>query len=117
MRWIPQLSTVRDTDPAMLATADGVNVRIQLLNQTGYPPWPTESHELIQRYSDAPPAILTVPTQAAFAAWKISAWMGRGASRDLFDLWSLAEIGAIDGEASDLFSHYGPMSRPPDERV
>lgn len=117
IRWMPQLSTVRDTDSAVLATADGINVRIQLLNQTGYPPWPTEPHELIQRYSDAPPATLTVPTQAAFAAWKTSAWMDRAASRDLFDLWSLAETGAIDGEAADLFGRYGPMTNPPDERI
>lgn len=117
MRWMPRLSEVRDTDPAVLGTADGVNVRIQLLNRTGYPPWPTESHQLIQRYSDAPPATLSVPTRASFAAWKTSAWMDRAASRDLFDLWSLAGIGAIDSEASDLFSRYGPMNKPPDERV
>lgn len=117
LRWMPQLSTVRDTDPAVLATADGTNVRIQLLNQTGYPPWPTESHELIQRYSDAPPATLTVPTQASFAAWKTAAWMDRAASRDLFDLWSLAESGAINSEAADLFIRYGPMTNPPDERI
>jgi predicted nucleotidyltransferase component of viral defense system len=115
MNWRPQLSTVRDVDPAVLATAEGLNVRIQLLNRTGYPHWPTESRALIQRYSDVPPATLTVPTRAAFAAWKASAWMDRAASRDLFDLWSLAEIGAIDGEAADLFSRYGPMSRPADE--
>jgi Nucleotidyl transferase AbiEii toxin, Type IV TA system len=117
LRWTPLLSGVRDVDPAVLATADGVNVRIQLLNRIGYPSWPTGSRELVQRYSDAPPATLTVPTPAAFAAWKTSAWTDRAASRDLFDLWSLAKIGAIDGEAVDLFTRYGPTNKPPDGRV
>lgn len=117
LHWLPLLSSVRDTDPAVLASSDGVNVRIQLLSRTGYPSWPTVSQELVQRYSDAPPATLTVPTRAAFAAWKTSAWMDRAAPRDLFDLWSLAEIGAIGSEAADLFCRFGPTNRPPDERV
>lgn len=117
LRWSPLLSRVRDVDPAVLMTTDGINVRIQLLSGTGYPPWPTMSQKLVQRYSDAPPATLTVPTQAAFAAWKTSAWMDRAASRDLFDLWSLAQIHAIDGEAVDLFERYGPTNKRPGNRV
>lgn len=117
LRWTPLLSEVRDVEPAVLATADGINVRIQLLSPIGYPPWPTAPRELVQRYVDSPPATLAVPTRAAFAAWKTSAWIGRAASRDLFDLWSLAEAGAIDSEAVDLFVRYGPTNKPPDDRV
>ena len=117
LRWLPLLSSVRDTDPAVLATPDGVNVRVQLLSQAGYPPWPTASQELVQRYSDARPANLRVPTRAAFAAWKTSAWVDRAASRDLFDLWSLARIGGIDDEAAALFARYGPTNRPPSKHV
>jgi hypothetical protein len=44
---------------------DGVSVRIQLLGQTGYPPWPVQQRPLAQRYTDAPPATLVVPTRPA----------------------------------------------------
>ena len=117
LRWLPLLSSVRDTDSAVLATTDGISVRIQLLNQTGYPPWPTVLLDLVQRYSDVSPANLRVPTRAAFAAWKTSAWMNRTASRDLFDLWSLARAGAIDAEAAALFASLGPTNRQPSDRV
>jgi predicted nucleotidyltransferase component of viral defense system len=102
MNWQPTLSSVRDIEPAVLTTVDGVSVRIQLLGQAGYPPWPVQASPLVQRYSDAPAATLVVPTHAAFAAWKTVAWTDRAAPRDLFDLWSLAGIGAIDGEAAAL---------------
>lgn len=117
LRWTPPLSAVRDVEPAVLTTPEGINVRVQLLHGNGYPPWPTESRDLVQRYSDAPPATLTVPTRAAFAAWKTAAWQDRAASRDLFDLWSLALLGAIDAEAVDLFVRHGPTNRPPGDRT
>jgi predicted nucleotidyltransferase component of viral defense system len=113
LRWQPALSMVHDAEPATLTSDDGVIVQIQLLGPTGYPPWPTESRDLVQRYSDAPPARLTIPTVASFAAWKTDAWMDRAASRDLFDLWSLARIGALNAEAAKLFARYGPTNRPP----
>ncbi len=113
LRWQPTLSSVRDVEPAVLTTPDGVSVRIQLLSQTGYPAWPAAPHALAQRYSDAPPATLKVPTPASFAAWKTVAWMSRGAPRDLFDLWLLAEIDAIGSEAAALFAKFGPTNRPP----
>ncbi|MGW4242120.1 nucleotidyl transferase AbiEii/AbiGii toxin family protein [Nocardia sp. NPDC004722] len=85
---------------AVLMSPDGVLVRIQLLGRTGYPAWPTERREMVQRYADAPPAELLVPTVPAFAAWKTAAWADRAASRDLFDLKLLDDIGAIDREAA-----------------
>ncbi|MGO1051148.1 nucleotidyl transferase AbiEii/AbiGii toxin family protein [Crossiella sp. CA198] len=111
--WRQRLSEVRDVEPAVLSAPDGTTVRVQLLGSVGYPPWPTAPRPLEQRYSDAPPATLVVPTLASFAGWKTTAWIDRLASRDLFDLWSLAALGAIDAAATELFARYGPTNRPP----
>ncbi len=114
IRWAPALSVIRDTDAAiLLADAGRLAVRIQLLNQLGYEPWPTELRDLIQRYHDAPPAVLRVPTAASFAAWKTVAWRDRTAPRDLYDLWGLVERGHINAEAADLFVAHGPTHTPP----
>jgi predicted nucleotidyltransferase component of viral defense system len=113
LRWQPRLTAVRDTEPAVLTTTDGITVRLQLLRSEGYPPWPTTTASLVQRYSDTPSATLTVPTAAAFAAAKTVAWMDRAASRDLFDLWLLAQAGAISTEAAGLFTRHGPTTTPP----
>lgn len=113
LRWQPLLTTVRDVEPAVLTSPDGLTVRVQLLSVTGFPPWPTTSQSLVQRYSDAPPATLTVFTQAAFAASKTVAWFNRAAPRDLFDLWLLAQAGALDSAAAQLFARHGPTNRPP----
>ncbi|MGH3698339.1 MAG: hypothetical protein ACRDQY_02480 [Pseudonocardiaceae bacterium] len=40
---------------------------------------------------------------------------GRVAARDLYDLCALAQIGAIDERAVDLFVRYEPTSRSPSE--
>ena len=97
----------------MLRTPDGLTVRVQLLDPAGLPPWPTERRPLVQRYSDAPPATLTVPTLPAFAASKAAAWHDRHTPRDLYDLWGLACLGAITAEAAELFARLGPTGRPP----
>jgi hypothetical protein len=96
-----------------LTAPDGLTVRIQLLGSEGYAPWPTVRRSLLQRYADAPPVALTVPTPASFAAWKAAAWNDRRASRDLYDLWSLAGVGAITAEAAHLFARHGPTGKPP----
>lgn len=81
--WAPRLTAVRNTAAAVLLAKDGqLAVRIQLLDHVGYPPWPTEFHSIEQRYTDAGPATLRVPTAPAFAAWKTVAWHDRGAARD-----------------------------------
>jgi hypothetical protein len=54
-----------------------------------------------------------VPTRAAFVASKTAAWHDRRASRDLWDLWALTKLGAIDRDAAELFGRYGPTNRPP----
>lgn len=111
--WIPRPTEVRDSEPVMLQTPDGLGVRIQLLSSTGYAAWPVERRAIVQRYSDAPPATLTVPTAAAFVAWKTVAWFDRRAARDLYDLWSLAEHGHLSADAAELFARFGPTNRPP----
>lgn len=113
LTWDPPLSSVRDVDPAVLRAADGLTVRVQLLDPAHYPAWPTERCALVQRYSDAPAATLAVPTLPAFAAAKTVAWHDRHAPRDLYDLWGLAGIGGLDGNAADLFATFGPTGRPP----
>lgn len=50
---------------------------------------------------------------AAFAAGKTATWHDRRAPRDLWDLWALAAIGAIDVAAADLFRRHGPTNNPP----
>ncbi|NGP08478.1 nucleotidyl transferase AbiEii/AbiGii toxin family protein [Rhodococcus sp. 14C212] len=49
----------------------------------------------------------------AFAAAKTATWHDRRAPRDLWDLWALAETGAIDTEAAALFRRYGPTNTVP----
>jgi hypothetical protein len=57
--------------------------------------------------------MLTVPTLSAFAASKTMAWHDRHAPRDLYDVWGLAELGALDEAAADLFAQLGPTGQPP----
>jgi len=68
---------------------------------------------LVQRYSDAPDAELLVPTLPAFAASKTATWVDRHAARDLWDLWALNRLDAIDAAAVDLYRRYGPTNHPP----
>jgi hypothetical protein len=113
LQWSRPLTEVREVDPVTVSTDDGISVRIQLLSPVGYPPWPTAPTPVFQRYNDVPPVTLLMPTRAAFAAWKTVAWMDRHAARDLWDLWALARIGAIDAEAARLFMQHGPTLAPP----
>ena len=93
LRWNPSLTVVKEADAASLEGPHGIRLRVQLLRDEGYAPWPTEQRSLHQRYADAPPATLSVPTRAAFAAWKTATWADRRAPRDLWDLQALAHIG------------------------
>lgn len=110
--WLPELTNTRGSEPAVLQVAD-LQVQVQLLDGTGYPDWPTEVVSLYQRYEGVPAAKMRVPTLPAFAASKLSVWSRRGAPRDLYDLWALAQRGAVTGEAIDLFVNYGPTARKP----
>lgn len=112
--WAPALTAVRDTEAAVLMAEDGrLTVRLQLLDHHGYEPWPTVTQDLDQRYSDAQPATLRVPTAPAFAAWKTVAWHDRAAPRDIWDPWALAERGHITPHAAELFAAHGPTRNVP----
>lgn len=113
----PSLAATRPEQPVTVAFPSGSIVQIQLLPEDHYAPWPFESVELEQRYSDAGPAVLQVPTLPAFIAWKTSAFIDRRASRDLWDLAALAAMGAYTSEAADLFSRLGIFTSPPTESV
>jgi hypothetical protein len=92
-------------------------VRIQLLSARGRVLWPTERRPLEQRYRDAPAAQLDVPTLPAFAASKTTTWADRHAPRDLWDIWALSRIGAIDAVALKLYRRFGPTNHPPGHYV
>ena len=111
--WSQRLVDIRDTDPAVLSTDDGISVRIQLLRGRDYPPWPTELTDIYQRYAGAVPVRLRTPTRDAFVVSKTATWLDRRAPRDLYDLWALARIGAITSSAAELFVMHGPIRRPP----
>jgi predicted nucleotidyltransferase component of viral defense system len=109
----PPLSRVTDTAAGMVRSANGIMLKIQLLSTRGRVLWPTERRWLEQRYHDAPPAGLTVPTLPAFVASKTATWADRRAPRDLWDLWALDKIGAIDATALGLYRRFGPTNQPP----
>lgn len=109
----PALSGRADTLPAVLRSGGGLSVRLQLLSTRDRVVWPVERRALVQRYTDAPPAELMVPTLPSFAASKTATWADRNAARDLWDLWALSELGAIDAVAASVYCRYGPTNRPP----
>lgn len=109
----PALRSVPDTRAAILRTSEGLTVRIQLLSSRDRTVWPTERRSLVQRYADAPAAELLVPTLPALAASKTATWFDRRACRDLWDLWALDQIGAIDAETGTLYRRLGPTNKPP----
>ena len=115
--WAPALTETRNAQPALLQVTDGTSIQLQLLSSTGYPDWPTEIVDLHQRYSDAPPARLRVPTVEAFVAAKVSAWLDRRAPRDLYDLAALAKRGHITPAAVQCLRRHGATSAPPSVRV
>jgi len=113
LAWLVPLDQVTGADPAVLRTTDGLTVRVQLLREVGYPRWPAALTPLVQRYRDAPPASLVVPTMAAFAASKTDTWCQRAAARDLYDLWLLSREGAFTQEAAQLFQQHGSTGKLP----
>lgn len=109
----PALSATPDVMPVVLRPAEGRPVRLQLLSPRERVVWPVERRSLVQRYTDAPAATLLVPTLTAFAASKTATWSDRLAPRDLWDLWALSRLGAIDADAATMFRRYGPTNKNP----
>jgi predicted nucleotidyltransferase component of viral defense system len=112
----PPMREVASVRPAILRSASGLSVRIQLLSARDRVVWPSERRVLVQRYTDAPAAELFVPTLPAFAA-STTTWADRHSARDLWDLWALGEIGAIDQRAANLYKSHGPTNQPPSARL
>lgn len=110
--FVPPLARTTGSRPSVLR-ASGLQVQVQLIRHEGYPAWPTEVTEIRQRYSDAPPARLRVPTAPAFAAAKLSAWLDRRTSRDLYDMSALADHLLITKEAFELFTRSSSFARLP----
>lgn len=102
-RWDPAPADVRDVETALLQPPDGLPVRVQVLRRVDYASWPVERRPIEMRYSDVPPVEMLVPTRAAFVGMKTVAWADRRAARDLYDLWALSRIGAVDDEALATF--------------
>ena len=75
--------------------------------------WPCERRELVQRYADAGPATLPVPTLDAFVARKTATYMDRRAPRDLWDLAALAQLGPFVVNVAELFTALGPFRSLP----
>src|SRR5699024_2661355 len=98
-----------EAGPSVIRTGGGSLVRAQLVRRQGYPNWPPEGVIVAQRCTDAPPTRLRVPTAAAFAAAKLTAWLDRGASRDLYDLYAMAIRGLITKESFELFTRFSSL--------
>ncbi len=105
----PALTRTRGAQASVMLLAD-IRVQIQLVASHGYPQWPTEVAELHQRYADAPSARMRVLTRPAAVAAKLSAWVDRMASRDLYDLWALVLRGDVDRDALALFARHGQFT-------
>ena len=114
----PLLTEVPGVMPVVMKVPSGPQVQLQLLPNNHYPAWPFHVMTLQDRYSDCSPASLSIPTLDAFVAWKTSTFMDRRASRDLWDLATLAELDAFTPEAARLFTQLGPMrSLPSDSTI
>jgi predicted nucleotidyltransferase component of viral defense system len=116
-RWNPALSDRSDSTPAVLEIEEDIAITVRLLDERHYALWPVERREIEQRYADAFPAELTVPTVESFAGLAAVAWRDRGAARDLWDLWALASEGHLTAEAADLFAKHGATGSSPREFV
>jgi predicted nucleotidyltransferase component of viral defense system len=103
--WDPPLRPGPAIEPGQLVTADGLRVRVQLLDATkhlAFTQWPAEVRAVDSRYRDiGRPIELRVPTLMSFAGMKTAAWMDRSKARDLYDLWGLAMLDSLTAEAAE----------------
>jgi predicted nucleotidyltransferase component of viral defense system len=90
-----------------VARGDDLSVNIQIVGpRHERSRLPVAAHPVDLRYSDLPPSVeIVVPTLESFAAMKVVAYEDRLAPRDLFDLGSLEDVGAINAEALRLLRH------------
>lgn len=110
--WSKDPREAGDAESIYLSVGEDVTIKFQLVDTAGRPPWPSEAREIHQRYSDAPPATLNVPTSDAVVAMKLTAWVDRRAERDLYDLWAMAERGMVTPGAAAIYYRHGQSPRP-----
>lgn len=107
VEWDLHPTRARDAQPVVLTVAGQVRIQLQLMTKDGRGSWPSERMPILQRYSDAPPARLHVPTRAAAAAMKLSAWLDRRAPRDMYDLYAMALRGMLTRDVRAVYARYG----------
>jgi predicted nucleotidyltransferase component of viral defense system len=112
VEWDKDPATAGDAESIFASVGDDVTIKFQLVDTIGRAPWPRERVAIHQRYSDAPPAELLIPTREAVVAMKLTAWIDRRASRDLYDLMAMAERGMITRDAFATYGKYGQTTRP-----
>jgi len=109
----PNLTQTRKDTDACVYHIGPVDIQIQLINGAFYTPWPTQASTVAQRYADIPDIELTTYTPSAFVAAKTTAWGGRNAPRDLYDLWALSQRHFINSQAAAVFKSKGPTGGYP----
>jgi len=110
--WDVDPRTAKDSQAIYLSAGDDVTIKFQLVDTTGRPRWPHLVRDIEQRYVDAPPARLNVPTAQAAVAMKLTAWVDRRTSRDLYDLWAMTQQGMVDAGALALYHRFGQTTKP-----
>ncbi|MBO3095416.1 nucleotidyl transferase AbiEii/AbiGii toxin family protein [Cellulomonas dongxiuzhuiae] len=110
--WDEDPRTAADTESIYLNAGEDVTIKFQLVDTANRASWPHEERAILQRYSDAPAAVLNVPTSPAAVAMKLSAWVDRRTPRDLYDLWAMSQAGMITADAIDVYRRWGQSGRP-----
>ncbi len=89
-------------------TAESQIVQLQIVgSRSEHSRYVTSMGDVALWYSDLPVAtVLRIPTLESFVAMKCAAYEDRHAPRDLFDLGSLADIGAINAAAVEALADF-----------
>jgi len=112
LAWDKDPRTAADTESIYLAAGEDVTIKFQLVDTTDRARWPHEERDIMQRYSDAPPARLLVPTAPTVVAMKLTAWVDRRTPRDLYDLWAMSQRGMITADAVETYRRFGQSGQP-----
>jgi predicted nucleotidyltransferase component of viral defense system len=110
--WDKDPAKAGDVESIFATVGDDVTIKFQLVDTAGRPQWPREATAIYQRYADAPPAELLVPTREAVVAMKLIAWVDRRTCRDLYDLMAMADRNMITRDAFAVFNTHGQTARP-----
>lgn len=103
-----------DTE-ACIFRIGNVQLKMQLIADSHYTPWPRQTSSVSLRYSGLDSVQMTTYAPEGFAAAKTTAWFDttRNAPRDLYDLWAMAEAGHITHQAAQVYKQFGPTSGYP----